>query len=163
MFLEISQNSQENTSSRVSFLIKLQFLINFIKKEALAQVFSCEYCEISKNTSFTEHLWTTASSSRRLSVICYLWYSNWFKNETSLTLNTNSEAYSEPCQTSKMEIFAKIMNGFWLFLQKTPSSEFASEASIDLRKKFHLRCLTGFWIHFCSQWLFWQKCWLYVY
>ena len=34
---------------------------NFIKKEALAQVFSCEFCEISKNTFFTEHLMTTAS------------------------------------------------------------------------------------------------------
>ena len=33
----------------------------FIKKDALAQVFSCEFCEISKNTFFTEHLWTTAS------------------------------------------------------------------------------------------------------
>ena len=27
-----------------------------IKKETLAQVFSCEFCEISKNTFFTEHL-----------------------------------------------------------------------------------------------------------
>ena len=34
---------------------------NFIKKETLAQVFSCEFCEISKNTFFTEHLCTTAS------------------------------------------------------------------------------------------------------
>ena len=32
-----------------------------IKKEALAQMFSCEFCEISKNTFFTEHLWATAS------------------------------------------------------------------------------------------------------
>ena len=32
----------------------------FIKKEALAQMFSCEFCEISKNTFFTGHLWTTA-------------------------------------------------------------------------------------------------------
>ena len=30
---------------------------NFIKKEALAQVFSCEFCEISKNTFIIEHLW----------------------------------------------------------------------------------------------------------
>ena len=36
MFLEISQNSQA--------------ACNFIKKETLAQVFSCELCEISKNT-----------------------------------------------------------------------------------------------------------------
>ena len=34
---------------------------NFIKKETLTQVFSCEFCEISKNTFFTEHLRTTAS------------------------------------------------------------------------------------------------------
>ena len=27
----------------------------------LAQVFSCEFCEISKNTFFTEHFWTAAS------------------------------------------------------------------------------------------------------
>ena len=27
-------------------------LVNFIKKETLAQVFSCEFCEISKNTCF---------------------------------------------------------------------------------------------------------------
>ena len=29
---------------------------NFIEKETLAQVFSCEFCEISKNTFFREHL-----------------------------------------------------------------------------------------------------------
>ena len=37
---------------------------NFIKKETLAQVFSCEFGEISKNTFFTEHLWATASVLR---------------------------------------------------------------------------------------------------
>ena len=49
--LEISQNSQENTCVRVSFLIKLQ-ACNFIKKETLAQVCFCEFWEISKNTFF---------------------------------------------------------------------------------------------------------------
>ena len=34
---------------------------NFIKKEILAQVFSCKFCEISKNSFFTADLWTTAS------------------------------------------------------------------------------------------------------
>ena len=29
---------------------------NFIKKESLAQVFSCEFCQISKNNFLTEHL-----------------------------------------------------------------------------------------------------------
>ena len=36
---------------------------NFVKKETLAQVFSCEFCEISRNTFFTEHLWATASQN----------------------------------------------------------------------------------------------------
>ena len=67
MFLKISQNSQENicvsmTLVSVSFLIKLLALTsNFIKKEALAQVFSCEFCQISKNTFLKEHFWATAS------------------------------------------------------------------------------------------------------
>ena len=74
MFLKISQNSQENTCARVSFLVKLQEILNFakflrapffiehlqwllqacnfIKKETQSQVFSCEFCEISKNTFF---------------------------------------------------------------------------------------------------------------
>ena len=51
VFLEILLNSPENTCARVSFLIKLQAEpCSFIKKETLAQVFSCEFCEISKNT-----------------------------------------------------------------------------------------------------------------
>ena len=33
----------------------------FFKKETLEQVFSCEFCKISKNTCFREHLQTTAS------------------------------------------------------------------------------------------------------
>ena len=46
---EIPQNSQ---------------VCNFIKKETMAQVFSCEFCEISKNAFFTEHLRATASVTR---------------------------------------------------------------------------------------------------
>ena len=64
-FLEISQNSQENTCVRISFLIKLKAkACNFIKKETLTQVFPCEFFEISKNTFFAEHIWTTDSASQ---------------------------------------------------------------------------------------------------
>ena len=53
MFLGISQNSQENTCA------------NFIKKETLQQMFSCEFCEISKNTFFIEHLlWLLLNSGK---------------------------------------------------------------------------------------------------
>ena len=49
--LEISQNSQENTCVRVSFLKSCRpQACNFIKKETLPQVFSCEFCEISNKT-----------------------------------------------------------------------------------------------------------------
>ena len=43
--------SQENICASVSFLITLQ-ACNLINKETLAQVFSCEFCEIFKNTFF---------------------------------------------------------------------------------------------------------------
>ena len=35
--------------------------IGYIKKEALAQVFSCKFCEISKKIFSAEHFWATAS------------------------------------------------------------------------------------------------------
>ena len=78
---KILQNSQKNSCARVSFLrvsfwtvfISLQALIykireacSFIKKEALAQVFSCEFCKIFKNTIFTEHLRATLSALNNL-------------------------------------------------------------------------------------------------
>ena len=43
-----------------SILIDLQ--ASGCKRETLAQVFSCELGKISKNTKFTEYLWTTASA-----------------------------------------------------------------------------------------------------
>ena len=46
MLIETLQNSQENPCARVSFYC------NFIKKETMAQVFSCEFCKIFKNTFF---------------------------------------------------------------------------------------------------------------
>ena len=46
MFLKILQNSQENTCTRVFFLIKLQaWDLQLFKNETLAQVFSCEFRE----------------------------------------------------------------------------------------------------------------------
>ena len=55
---------------------------NFIKIETLAQVFSSELCEISKN-SFSYKIPPVAASA---------------------------EVYSEPCQKFKMGFFAKIVN-----------------------------------------------------
>ena len=54
LFLKISQNSQERICARRPF----------IKKETLTEVFSLEFCELSKNNFFMEHLGTTASERR---------------------------------------------------------------------------------------------------
>ena len=56
-----------------------------------------------------------------------------------------------------MEIFVKIVNSFLLLtifakssiLDVWQDSEFASEASNDLRKKLYLSFLTEFWIRLC--------------
>ena len=49
----------QKQSSRGVFSIKLQ--AQACKKKTLEKVFSCEFCEIYKNTSFTEHIWMSTS------------------------------------------------------------------------------------------------------
>ena len=61
IFLNISQNSQENTCARGSFLIKLQsWNLQLFKREILAQVFSCEFCNYLRTTFLynTSAQWT---------------------------------------------------------------------------------------------------------
>ena len=64
------QNSQENTYAKISLLKSCRRQdCNFIKKEHLAQVFCCEFCEMFKNIFFTEHLRTTASVEWKQQII----------------------------------------------------------------------------------------------
>ena len=49
---------------------------NFIKNKPLAQVFSCEFCEISKNTFFAEHLLATTSVLSKTNKKCYFYVLN---------------------------------------------------------------------------------------
>ena len=66
VFLEILQNSQENTCFKVSFLIKLQGeASNFNKKETLTQGISFEFYRISKN-SFSYKTPPVAASDGRI-------------------------------------------------------------------------------------------------
>ena len=55
VFLEISQNSQENTCSRV------RNFTQFTGKHLFQSLFFNKVAGLSKNTFFTEHLWKTAS------------------------------------------------------------------------------------------------------
>ena len=74
VFLEISQNSQENPCAKDHFLIKLQALglrpATLFKRVSGTGTF----CEISKNIVFTEHLWTTVSETRQ---IFYRFFLDW--------------------------------------------------------------------------------------
>ena len=50
-------NVRKNLIQRIWYYYwQTEAVANFIKKEILAQVFSCELCKIFKNTFFTEHL-----------------------------------------------------------------------------------------------------------
>ena len=55
--LKISENSQEKTCAGVSYSSPA----TLSKKETPAQVFSCKFWDIVKNTYFAEHLRTAAS------------------------------------------------------------------------------------------------------
>ena len=65
MFLKISQNSVENTCSRVSFLIKLQSQA-VVKKRDSGKVFSSEFWETFKKTFSTYYFRATASGNNEL-------------------------------------------------------------------------------------------------
>ena len=71
---ERKKEKRENRSSHQRYSVRKVFLIQrktpmpeslfFNKVETLAQVFSCECCEICKSTFFTVHLWTTISERK---------------------------------------------------------------------------------------------------
>ena len=58
----VAASLHETFKRRTGRLLNVLFTFNFIKKETLAQLFSCEFCQIFKNTFFTEHPRTTAST-----------------------------------------------------------------------------------------------------
>ena len=66
VFYEISQNSQGNDRAKVSFFNKFTGLrpacVTLLEK-ALVQVFSCEFCESSKNTVFYRTALVVASEN----------------------------------------------------------------------------------------------------
>ena len=87
-FLEISQNSQA---------------CNFIKKETLAQVFSCEFCEISKKAFFTERLWVITSVPtifRFKDLICTKLIYSWSLEQTA-NLFVIEKGEKKFCKTQK--------------------------------------------------------------
>ena len=155
MFLEITQNSQKNICARVS----VPEACNFIKKEALTQVFSCESCEISKNTFSAEHLCLNASESNlifpeiRKLLLVYIENQGLYFHLPPITLKrweltlVTSFLWSNSifvCQTvvhpiSKLWTLKRVKNWWkrcWKWLTKHPS-------------KFQFLLLRGSW-EFCA-------------
>ena len=105
--------STGNTCATVSFLIKLQAgACNFVQKETLGQVFSCEFCQISKDTSSPRTLLVAGSEtfllltvrrcSRAFSVSLIA-----FSNLAALLLLVCSQmgAYQQKCKLFTDKIF----------------------------------------------------------
>ena len=88
MFLKISQSSQKTPVFVESLFNKTGALkaYSFIKKEISTKVFSCEYCEIFKNSFLEEHflfiiilrddriLWTSLGTKLTCFYSCFLYY-----------------------------------------------------------------------------------------
>ena len=63
-------------------------------KTPLAEVFSCEFCEISKNTFFTEHLRTAATGNSR--------------SNSQLTSPIDIKCFSKICPTLSSKYLSKL-------------------------------------------------------
>ena len=71
--------------------------VTITKKQTLRQMFSCEFCVISKSKFFTEHLWATASVWSKLSL--FKWWYCW-----QLTLSL--KYYCRPTMGTDIFIFS---------------------------------------------------------
>ena len=103
--LKVLQNSHENTGASVSFLTKLQAeaeACNFIEKETVAHMFSCEFCKFSKNT----FLYRTPPVAASI-FITYRYYSAQKKLWVSL------ESILRTWQLGKTQIQEQKWRNFW--------------------------------------------------
>ena len=83
------------------------WVYNFVKKEALAQVFSCKFCEIFKSTFSTEHLWMNASVISYKKLIVYIipplngFFNYFFRRFNSFSIHRTNFVVS--CEYDKIE------------------------------------------------------------
>ena len=109
MFLKILKNPES--------LFKWSFrpqVCNFIKKESLlAQAFSCVFCEMFKNTFFTEHLRTTAAKAKNVSHMMGLVF-RIFIIKITKNISKNTTFWWKLLQNKKQNI----QKTFILFFQK---------------------------------------------
>ena len=95
MFLQISQNLQKKHQEWSLYVIKSQaHYLNLYWNKTPAQMFFCDFCEISKNIFFTEPLRVTTSGSSGRYLKTYQNDINWGNNSD---LNGNTEHIFVSC------------------------------------------------------------------
>ena len=117
VFLEISQNSQENTCARDSFLIKLQ-ACNFIKKESLYRCFPVNFAKFLR-TPFLQN------TSGQLLLL--------FPHKTVYSSNNSHNAHKNVDGSSKF-ILLKID-----FLKTTGTVKDHIKVSVTLANKYDVK------------------------
>ena len=78
----------------LSFKVRSSQVCNFIEKETLSQVFSCEFCQILQNTFFTEHLWTTTLAQMFSCEVCKISKNTFSQNITGRLLLTRTKFFA---------------------------------------------------------------------
>ena len=109
-FFKTSQNSQENTCVRVSFLISCRPQASGIKTGTLAQVLSCEFCEYSKHTFSCRSPSVAASGQRLVESLKQNLKLIKLYNTESLTVQVYSDTVVRRCSVKK--VFLKISQKF---------------------------------------------------
>ena len=97
---------------------------NFIKKESLVQVLSCESCEISKNTFFK-------NTSGRLLLL--------FPHKTAYSSKTSYNVYKNPDGNSKVYISTKVHFLKIDFLKTTGIAKDVINVSVILANKYEAK------------------------
>ena len=128
-------------------------------------MFSCEFCEISKNTFFTEHIWVSASESKAIRKVYSkatashngrdLIYSKSFERLCWYSIYKDVKSYIKPCQNCQKQGDLKPKtNGT---LHSIPvSSNFMKSEGVDLCElliyEVNGYCHLIVWIDYFSKW-----------
>ena len=142
-FLEISQNSHENTCDRVSLLIELQAPATLLKERLCHRCFSVNYAkfwEISKNTFSTEHLWATTSGCYKVNDNKTFWKTvkPRFSNKCKVA-NTQKSRPEVLCKKGVLGNFTKASN----FIKKETLARVFSCEFCEIPKNFFF--IEKFW------------------
>ena len=125
----INQQKQELVIRNCQWKSRYSFLIFAVisqaseisrKYEKLVKYLSCSTQYLAITSTYREHVHLLVSGRSDLTTdqistyLFFLFYQCWIT--IVWIMEYTSEAYSEPCQTSKMERFAKIFNAYSIFL-----------------------------------------------